>query len=367
MYSKQFENGFERVIFKSLLIGLGIFLLLNLQSRAAQAGCPLLSGKTIRWIVPYSAGGGFDIYSRLIAPYLESHSGAKVRVENMPGGGGMIATKTIMKSRPDGLTLGLINTPGILAAMVTGLGEIPDPAKDFTIIGRMVAKADVFTVKADSEIKSMDDLFALAKKRPVLFGITDVGSSIFLNATVTADILELNTEYVAGYPGTRQTTMAVMRGEVDASPAPFSSVLDRIDGGELRVVLQITSQPVANHPSLKGVPVLGGPDGLAALRARQLGRDAGETAANADALVAMSQSGRLVVAPAGLDASLAKCLQDSLMTALADPEFVKAAAKGNHPVQPMDAQTALDVVVMAAGKAAKFAPIVKKAIEQVRK
>jgi tripartite-type tricarboxylate transporter receptor subunit TctC len=346
---------------------LALIFCLAASSANAQTNCPDLAGKTIRWIVPYSAGGGYDTYSRLVAPYLGRQLGAQIRVDNVPGSGGLTAAKLIKQSPPDGLTVGLVNTPGMLAAMVTGLSEAPNPAKDYTIIGRMNDNPEVFVVKADSTIRSIDDLFALAEKKPVLYGVTGAGSSIFLNSIVTSSLLGIEARYVVGYRGTRQTSMAVMRGEVDLTSTPFSTVLDRINSGDLRATLQITSQPLFDHPALKGVPVLGGPGGLAALRARQLGLDGKEAAADADALVALNQSGRLVVAPVGLEPKLAECLQSALMAAMTGPDFIKAAAKAKRPLRPLDAKAALKVVEMAAGKAAKFAPIVKNAVEQVRK
>ena len=72
-------------------------------------------GNVIKWIVPYDPGGGYDKYSRLIIPYFEKHTGARVDIVNLPGSGGMKGAVEIFNSPSDGLTVGIING----SAMVT--------------------------------------------------------------------------------------------------------------------------------------------------------------------------------------------------------------------------------------------------------
>ncbi|MBX2838355.1 MAG: hypothetical protein KTR35_15975 [Gammaproteobacteria bacterium] len=87
----------------------------------AQSAADFYKDKSIKWIVPYKPGGGYDEYSRLLAPYMEKYSGARVDITNMPGAGGMKGANEIFKSPADGLTIGIING----SAMVTNeLAEI---------------------------------------------------------------------------------------------------------------------------------------------------------------------------------------------------------------------------------------------------
>ena len=73
-------------------------------------------GKNITWIIPYNPGGGYDAYTRVIAPYFEKYTGATVVCKNEPGAGSLIGTNKLYQSEPDGLTVGIINGPGVLQA-----------------------------------------------------------------------------------------------------------------------------------------------------------------------------------------------------------------------------------------------------------
>ena len=349
-----------------LLVFCALWLACPANAKTAD-GCSLLKGKTIRWIVPFSAGGGYDVYSRLLAPYLERRLGARIKIDNISGGGGMVGGRTIMQAAPDGLTLGLINSPGTLNAAVTGVANAPDPARDFSILGRLAHGLHILVTGAKSSIKNMDDVLALSVEKPVVFGISGVGGISFLVASMVSHILDVNTQYVAGYSGTRQTTLAAIRGEIDLLSLPFDSARGRLEAGHLRAVMQISCEPLADHPALAGVPVLAGPDGLAVLRAKRLGRSPAEAASLADALVALTKTGRLVVAPAGLKPVMADCLSRKFKEAMADPAFLKAAAKAKRPIDPADAGAAHATVVQAMAKASSFVPIVRAAMEKVRK
>jgi tripartite-type tricarboxylate transporter receptor subunit TctC len=339
----------------------------SLQGARAEIGCPVLKGKTIRWIIPYSPGGGYDVYSRLFAPFFAKQTGARVRPENISGGRGVVGARTLINSKPDGLSVALINTSGMLAATVTGMTSAPNPAKDFSILGRLSSITDVLVTGAKSPIRTMDDVYKIAEKRPVIFSVSGTGGTSFVYPAISSELLAIKAEYVAGYRGTRQSSLAVMRGEVDMTSMPFSSARSKLESGELRAVLQLSSAPISPIPSMKEVPVLGGPNGQAAVRAKLLGRDVKKAVEDAEALIGLCRSGRVVVAPPGLDPKLRSCMEKSLLKAMADPDFIKASKKANRPTQPGSGEEALAGIKQSMAKAKSFAPIVEAAIAKVRK
>ncbi|MEO1017695.1 MAG: tripartite tricarboxylate transporter substrate binding protein, partial [Pseudomonadota bacterium] len=83
-----------------MAIVLGAALFLPAIGTAQEPSCTPLEGETIRWIVPYSPGGGYDTYSRLIEPVLERHLQAEIAMVNMPGAGGMLGAKSISAAEP---------------------------------------------------------------------------------------------------------------------------------------------------------------------------------------------------------------------------------------------------------------------------
>jgi tripartite-type tricarboxylate transporter receptor subunit TctC len=329
--------------------------------------CQSLHNQRLRWIVPFSPGGGYDTYSRLVAPRLAEAIGAAISVENVSGAGGTIGSLRIQNARADGRTLGLINAPGMLTAALTETTQVPNPIEDFTILGRVVRSRTVWVVRAGSDLKQMDDIFRTAAQRPLLCASTEAGSTNFVGVAVTSAILGLPVDHLAGFPGTRQTTLALIRGEVDFVSHTFESALDRIESGDLRVILQISDKPISDHPSLQGVPLLGGGDGIAARRARLAGRPPESDIAKAKALESLVGAGRLVVAPAGLPADVFECLEEGLYATLTDPQFKRQAAKARRTLDVARAEEARAVLTDAASSAGAFAAILKQTIARMRR
>ena len=78
------------------------------------------AGKTVRMIVGSGTGGGYDVFSRMIAPYLAKTLGTTVIVENQPGAGGLIALNRLFTATPDGLQISLSNGTSAAFAQLTG-------------------------------------------------------------------------------------------------------------------------------------------------------------------------------------------------------------------------------------------------------
>src|SRR5580704_19220287 len=77
-------------------------------ARAQDAERAYFSGKTVRLVVGYGPGGGYDAYARMIAPHLSKVLGASVVVENQPGAGGLVALNRLPTAAPDGLTMMIV-------------------------------------------------------------------------------------------------------------------------------------------------------------------------------------------------------------------------------------------------------------------
>src|SRR5690242_14809133 len=74
---------------------------------SSDGGSSFYSGKTLTVVVPYGPGGGYDQWARILSPYLKKYLGvSEVKVQNVPGGGGLIGTNQIYSAKADGLTIG---------------------------------------------------------------------------------------------------------------------------------------------------------------------------------------------------------------------------------------------------------------------
>src|ERR1700736_3050409 len=88
-------------------------------TRAQDAERAYFNGKTVRLVVGYGPGGGYDAYARMIAPHLSKALGASVMVENQPGAGGLVALNRIYTAVPDGLTMMIVNGTGAALSQLT--------------------------------------------------------------------------------------------------------------------------------------------------------------------------------------------------------------------------------------------------------
>src|SRR5712671_5552689 len=88
-------------------------------ARAQETEKAFFAGKTVRMVVGSGTGGGYDIFSRMIAPYLSKVLGTTVIVENQPGAGGLIALNRLYVALPDGLQLSLSNGTSAAFAQLT--------------------------------------------------------------------------------------------------------------------------------------------------------------------------------------------------------------------------------------------------------
>ncbi len=104
------------------LLGIMLALAAPVSPVAAQdSEQAFFSGKTVRFVVGFGAGGGYDAYARMLAPYLSKTLGATVIVENRPGAGGLLALNGVYIAPPDGLTMMIVNGTAAVYSQLTDL------------------------------------------------------------------------------------------------------------------------------------------------------------------------------------------------------------------------------------------------------
>lgn len=346
--------------------GLGLGLLPGARTLAARGACPPLDGASIRWVVPHSLGGGYDTATRLIVPFYEKELNVGISVQNVSGAGGAVGARTIQAARPDGRTIGILNGSGLLAAALSGEAHAPNPATEFTVLARIGRSRHVWATGPDSGLKTVDDVFRMAEKGALIFAIRDVGSTSFVSISLASEILNIPAEVVPGYRGSGSAALAVLRGEVDLVSVNFQSVLSQIEAKELRVLMQVSDEPIADHPALRNVPVLGGEGGVAVRRARAQTRDIVAAQKDAAALAIIIGAGRLIVAPPDMGEALAVCMQAALLSVLHDPQVSAAAARSKQTFDIASGEQALADLRRAMDRIDVFVPIISRAIRRAR-
>jgi tripartite-type tricarboxylate transporter receptor subunit TctC len=231
-----------------------LFLLTGLENAFAQTN--FYEGKTIRIIVGFSAGGGYDIYSRTIARHLGKHipGHPAVTVENMTGAGSMIAANFVYRAaKPDGLTIGHF-IGGLFLQQLLDRPGIEFDALKFEYIGVPAQDNFVLFLAKNSGIADVEKW--LASKTLIKFGGVASGSGTNDFPNVLKTTIGLPIQLVSGYKGTADIRLALNAGEVQGLSNSWESTKStwrkELENGDINVVLQANTK---SHPELTQVPV----------------------------------------------------------------------------------------------------------------
>jgi tripartite-type tricarboxylate transporter receptor subunit TctC len=246
---------------RAVVAALGLGLVSGFGPRAI--GAEAYPTKPIRIIIGFGPGGLADITMRILADRLGERLGQRVIVENRPGAGGGVAAQAAASSPPDGYTL-LVLSIGT-AISVSLIKSLPfDPVKDFTPITSVAGFDLLFLVKADSPIKTLQDLLAEAKKRGSEMNIATInaGSSQNLSAELFKTTAGINATIVP-YRTTPETLIALTRGDVTMVMESYAALKGAIDGGQVRAIASsgpkrsLPNVPTAQESGLKDYEVTG--------------------------------------------------------------------------------------------------------------
>lgn len=178
-------------------------------------------GKTVRMIVGSGPGGGYDVFSRMIAPYLSRTLGTTVVVENQPGAGGLAALNRLYAAPPDGYLLSLSNGTGAAFAQITGQKGVRFDLAQFSYLATVGAPPALWMLAVDSPYKSVEQ--ALQRKEKWRWAASGSTSGLATGAAFACEALKMQCQIVAGYKGSNEAAIAVTRGEMDAINLPESS------------------------------------------------------------------------------------------------------------------------------------------------
>jgi len=268
-----------------------------LPSSALAAGFP---ERDITFIIPNQVGGGFDAYVRAIAPAMEKYLPNKVNVVplNVPAGGGAKGVSQLYRARPDGYTIGIMNIPGLFILQERGGGY---DLNKFTWLAGLGKDAYGLAVAFNSPVKSVADLQALSKTRPVKFTTTGPDGTAYGVTMIATELLGIRLQLITGYKGSSEYVAAAVRGDGDAVITNLP-ILSRFEASQsLRLIAAFTTGGTRHDI----------PD-AAALGQPQL----------ADLLVE-----RMVGAPPNLHPDIKKILVEAIDKAVNDPAVAALSEK----------------------------------------
>lgn len=192
---------------------------------AADEVSDFYKGKQINFAVGYSAGGGYDTYTRLLAGVIGKHipGNPDVIVTNMPGGGSMkVANHTYNVAPKNGTYLGVFSIPVAIEPLL-GRKNAKFEAGKFGWLGNMYRDTHGCAVRKESSIRSLEDV--INAKEPVVFGASSASSYGNQHARVLQSMVGANIRIVLGYRGIKGVGKALQSGEIAAACAMSISTL----------------------------------------------------------------------------------------------------------------------------------------------
>jgi tripartite-type tricarboxylate transporter receptor subunit TctC len=209
--------------------------------------------KPIRFIVPFSPGGGTDTLARIIAQKMSENWGQSVVIENRTGAGGTIGTAMVAKATPDGYTL-LVSSPGFVVSAALHPNLTYDPLKDFAGVTQLGVSMSTLVVTPTLGIKTLKDFIEFAKARPgkVFFSSGGHGSSTHINGERFRLAAGIKPVHVA-FKGSSDAALEVVAGRVHYVITGLITVMQYVQDGRL-VPLGVLAP--TRSPLLPDVPTL---------------------------------------------------------------------------------------------------------------
>jgi len=204
---------------------------------ALAQGAATFPSKPIRIVVPYPAGGGIDVLSRMLGERLNRAWGQAVVIDNKPGGGTLLAADLVAKAAPDGYTL-MVTTDATITINPHLYVKLPyDPVKDFAPITQMVLLNQLLLANPAVPANNLKELIAYAKANPGKLNYASYGSGSqphlameTLKAQTGIDIVHVP------YKGIPQAVPAALANEVQLTFSGAASSQAHIKAGKLKAL-----------------------------------------------------------------------------------------------------------------------------------
>ena len=215
------------------------------------------SGKILRLVVSFPAGGQPDSLARVLAQKMSENLGHQVIVENRPGASGAVAAAYVSNSEPDGYTLIMLSSaaysisPNVQQAL-------PNPFKEFIPVA-LAATAPLVLVTTPAHAQTLKDFIALAKAKPGLpYGSSGIGTGHHLAMELLKSRAGIELQHIP-YKGGVQTVPAVIAGDVVATFTGLNVALPYAKAGRVKILAVATGRRSAMAPEIPTIAELGVP------------------------------------------------------------------------------------------------------------
>jgi len=318
------------IAFMAFAAGAVVTAALVAQVPPAHAQSDFYAGKTVRIVVGASAGGGYDLYARAIAPFLSAHLPGKpnVVVQNMPGAGGLTSVLHLDASAPkDGTVVTTFNS-GVLTAAFTSQDKAKVDLRTLGWLGSANRSFRFCYFWHASGIKTWADLDL---SKPITMGAIGVNSGAYNDIAILRNLMKKNVRPILGFPGRSEVHLAIERGELEGECGSKEGIPESwVSDKKMNIVVRFLQEESDGIP--KGVPWLGDflkdPQDFDVLRL----------------LTAAMDIGRPYVVSRQVPADRLAMLQKAFAAAVQDKAFLEVAKQRKMDVSLVTGEAAQDLV-----------------------
>ncbi len=316
-------------------------LLLSATAATAQSVEEFYKKQSINILIAGTPGGGFDTSARTMAEHFGKFvpGNPRVMAQNMPGGGGLVAGNYLYNVAPkDGTVLAYVG-PIAVDPLLNPTGNAKFEATKFSWIGSLGNTHSVLAMWHEAPTKSIEDLYT---KETVVAG-TGAAATTDIYPKVLNAVMGMKFKLITGYQGSRETFLAIERGESHGRFASVDSMATAVPkllaDKKLVIMLQASLKRHPDYPDVRTAYEIAKTD---------------EQRQAMTFIFAPSEAGRPIAAPPNLPADRLKALREAFVKMTADKDYIADAQKrGLDPQGPMSGEevAALYATVYATPKA----------------
>jgi tripartite-type tricarboxylate transporter receptor subunit TctC len=283
------------------------FIVLTVVPASAIAQRDAWPTRTVRWVVPFPAGGSTDIIARSLSAKLSESFGQQVIVDNRSGASGNIGSELVARSAPDGYTI-LSNTMPFVVNPALVAKPLYQVLRDFDAVMLMANQASFLGLHPSVPARTVKELIALARAKPGLlyYGTAGIGS----NPHIAGELLNLMAKVnlvPVHFKGGAPALVAVLSGEVGIVFNSTAGAVSHIRTGRIRAIAVTGTKRAGTLPDVPTIAEAGVPG-------------------------YSFQAWHVMAAPKGTPPAIIDKLNDRLKAALKSPDIVKRFAQDDFEI-----------------------------------
>lgn len=238
---------------KALLTAAALALPLSAPVQSAE-----FPSKDIMHIMPWSAGGGTDTVMRTFMTFAEKHLGVVINTQNVTGAQSGIGVLRLMKSRPDGYTIGSLTWDSVISVPYYQLVPGYD-TEQLSYLGAVTVHPTAIIVRADAPWNTLEEFITAAKAAPGNLKVSNVGTGgvWHLPALDFAQQAGIDVQHIPYPKGSGPQREALLSGETDAASTSISAAYSAIQSGQARVLAVMADERDPNFPDVPTFNELG--------------------------------------------------------------------------------------------------------------